>query len=110
MVDNTAAAGGWLIVRESGMSIRCRIFGHSASQFWSPLNAESSAAYVRRCYRCGDIVSEAPQIPPSGKYATDASVSAVSRPPAELDHCSCHAPGGYPHEPDCTWWEQAIRA
>lgn len=19
--------------------------------------------------------------------------------------CNCGAPGGYPHEPDCTWWE-----
>lgn len=20
--------------------------------------------------------------------------------------CNCGAPGGYPHEPDCTWWER----
>jgi len=19
--------------------------------------------------------------------------------------CTCHAPGGYPHEPDCEWWD-----
>lgn len=22
--------------------------------------------------------------------------------------CTCGAPGGYPHEPDCTWWEAQI--
>jgi hypothetical protein len=25
---------------------------------------------------------------------------------ASREGCTCHAPGGYPHEPDCEWWER----
>lgn len=25
---------------------------------------------------------------------------------ARAAECDCHAPGGYPHEPDCIWWNR----
>lgn len=33
------------------------------------------------------------------------SIPVQASPAQAADPCTCHAPGGYPHEPDCPWWD-----
>lgn len=83
--------------------------------FW-----ETMYALKRAAHEPSERLSECATSPGNEVLApepTDAGGVPAS-PPAEAEHpaaahyrelgkdCDCHAPGGYPHEPDCKWWNR----
>jgi hypothetical protein len=58
----------------SRMGMRCRMFGHEGSPWWSRLASDPRAQFVwvRRCFRCGDPIDflVADKAPPN-HYTSD---------------------------------------